>query len=233
MKFLCLDTSGPYSVVAVSQEDRPLCGSRRLFEKGRSDGLIELMTRCLKKARLRLDQVDAFGISIGPGSFTGLRIGLSTVKGLSYAFNKPCLPFSSLDAIAYNSLKFNGDRLCVAVDARRSNVYCRFYKRSAQKGLVPCSESDLINKDQLFKEVAAAKARGESFVFSGDALEIYKKELSGIDGDSECVGRDSWYPTPESVAYLTCQACRRDDAVDSVRLSAAYLYEKDCQVNRR
>ena len=223
MKFLSVDTSTRYSVVALSDEEGLIYGSRRLFEKGRSDGLIVLITRCLQKAKTKIEKIDYFGIGVGPGSFTGLRIGLSTVKAFSFALHKPCLVFSSLDAIAFNEAAVNKKKLCVIVDAKRSNVYCRFYKMDTQKRTSP---------DLLLSLAALEKRIEADTAICGDGLPLYKREIQKRP-DVQSIPEKFWYPTPASLSRLTQEAYETNKSVDCFKLSAVYLYERDCQVRSK
>ena len=188
MVFLSIDTSTQYTVVALSDEKSLLYGSRRLSEKGRSDSLMNLLTHCLKYTKTKLDAIDFFGVGVGPGSFTGLRIGLSTVKGLSFALKKPCYVFSSLDAIASNGRRFLKKQLCVLVDARRSNVYGRFYTFAAKNhGLQAVDgfgRSSIPPKEESRASARIGLHKADSFAFqrtSQDLLIDYKSLMKRID----------------------------------------------------
>lgn len=226
MRFLALDTSTKYTVMALGEGERLLHGQRLLLDKSRLGSMESLIDQGLKKSKCKISDIDCFGVGIGPGSFTGLRIGLSAVKGLSYALKKPCLVFSSLDAIAFSQPEnFQGD-LCVAVDARRSNVYASFYRK---KGFV-------LKKDfgdaLLTKEDLLGKMSG-SIVVCGDAILAYREDFcKKMRGDLRIAAEDLWYPTPEGLAFLTRESFKKKKFSDSFRISANYLYKEDCQVHK-
>ena len=231
MKYLSIDTSTKYSVVALGDEGGLRCGIRHLFEKGRADGLLDLISSCFKRADLTLEEIDVFGVGAGPGSFTGLRIGISTVKGFGYALNKPCVSFSSLDAIAFRKVSWGEKRLCVLVDARRSNVYCRFYQ-----GEGPGRESGdlLIDRTILIKKIRERFSVGEKMVLTGDGVSLIESEfMRKTHGRIRVASEEDWFPTPESLARLTLEATAGGPTKSSFDLSAVYLYEKDCQVKKK
>ena len=220
MNFLSIDTSTKYSVVAIGGKGGKVHGCRRLFEKGRADRLSALIAECLKRSGLEIGAVDYFGVGVGPGSFTGLRIGLSIIKGLSYALKKPCLVFSSLDAIAFNNAPYKKGRLCVMVDAKRSNVYSRFYDITG-----PVSKDALLSVPDLLQKTAG------SMVFTGDAIDLYRGDILAKVKDPRFIAQRFWYPTPESITSLTLESFRLKKSVDCFKLSASYLYAQDCQVS--
>jgi len=210
-------------VIAVGFARDGLTGSRRAFAKGRADRLTGWIEEVLKKAGLSLDEVDVFGVGVGPGSFTGIRIGLSTVKGFSYALGKKCVAFSSLDAIAFGVKGCPAGPLAVAVDARRSNVYCRFYrmtqtgpKRHSRPGMLPV------------KEFLRRVKRGT--VVTGDGVRILCKDLARRG--AVCAPEKFWHPRPEALAALMREGLLNKDFQDAFSLKAVYFYGHDCQVRR-
>ena len=226
MNFLCLDTSTVYSVVAVSDEKKVLAGARRQFEKGRAEGVFELIETCLQQSGLALKDMDAFGVGAGPGSFTGLRVGLSAVKGFAFAFSRPVYPFSSLAAIAFNAVHIPARRLAVAVDARRSHVYAAEFKQDGKKGFVPLRKDALLDVERWL-----GRLNGHT-VLAGDAVKMYAPAIQERLGVAGCLEEDMWYPTPEGIAALTRKAFRQRRKTDAQGLEAVYLYSRDCQVRK-
>ncbi|MFH1691245.1 MAG: tRNA (adenosine(37)-N6)-threonylcarbamoyltransferase complex dimerization subunit type 1 TsaB [Candidatus Omnitrophota bacterium] len=226
MKFLSIDTSTQYSVIALSDEDGLVFGHSCLFEKGRSDGLPSLVSECLKKTKTKIEEIDYFAVGCGPGSFTGLRIGISVVKALSYAQGKKCLAFSSLDAVAYNEMPLKKEYVCVCVDAKRLNVYCRFYSVDRLKNLHRVSDDLLLGQEDFLKRVNSGMS------LSGDALCLWSQKLPGKLKHAQLMSEKYWYPTPQSLSRLTLDAFKKGVFVDCFALDVEYLYEKDCQVNR-
>ncbi|OIO36528.1 MAG: tRNA (adenosine(37)-N6)-threonylcarbamoyltransferase complex dimerization subunit type 1 TsaB [Candidatus Omnitrophica bacterium CG1_02_44_16] len=229
MNFLSIDTSTKYSVVAIRGKHGKVYGCRRLFENGRADRLSLLIAECLKRSGLAIGAVDYFGVGVGPGSFTGLRIGLSIIKGLSYALKKPCLIFSSLDAIAFNKAPYKKGRLCVMVDAKRSNVYSRFYDITEPSANSFCVKA-VSSKDAILSLSVLLQRAGSPTVFSGDAIDIYRGDILAKVKDPQLLAQRFWYPTPESIILLALESLRLKKVVDCFKLSANYLYAQDCQV---
>ena len=132
-----------------------------------SETLLPMISAMLKSAQVTLSDVDKIAVSAGPGSFTGLRIGISCVKGLCDAAHKPCVPVSTLEAIAYNFPHIDGI-VCACMDARRKQVYNALFK----------SENGVITRLCEDRAIAAADLSAElenldgKVILAGDGAEL-------------------------------------------------------------
>lgn len=122
MKILAFETSAKPSSICVIENNVILASSLVNNKLTHSQTLMTLCEDMLKNSKININDIDAFAVSNGPGSFTGLRIGIGAVKGLAFALNKPCLSISSLEGLAYNLLGFNGI-ICTIQDARCNQLY--------------------------------------------------------------------------------------------------------------
>lgn len=122
MKILALETSAKSVSCAVVEGGAPLASNYQCTGLTHSRTLLPMIDALLKNAELSLDAIDALAIAAGPGSFTGLRIGIAALKGLAWAADKPCLGVSTLEAMAENVSHLDG-LIVGAMDARRSQVY--------------------------------------------------------------------------------------------------------------
>ena len=127
MKLLAIDTSTDRLSLAVTDGDKVIGRFHRPAKRSHSRLLIPSIDKLLKKAKLKLKDIDGFVVSIGPGSFTGLRIGVTTVKGLAYSLRKPIVTVPTLNAIAHNIKNFRGI-ICPVLDARKNKVYACIYR---------------------------------------------------------------------------------------------------------
>ncbi|MDD2373015.1 MAG: tRNA (adenosine(37)-N6)-threonylcarbamoyltransferase complex dimerization subunit type 1 TsaB [Syntrophomonadaceae bacterium] len=126
MLILAIDSATPVAGVALLNEEKLIKEEFSNYKKTHSETLMVMVDRVLRECQCTIGQVDAFAVTIGPGSFTGLRIGLAAVKGLSMATGKPVTGVSTLDTLAYNL--WGSDALvCPLLDARKQEVYCGFY----------------------------------------------------------------------------------------------------------
>ncbi|KGN02430.1 glycoprotease [Clostridium novyi A str. 4570] len=174
MKILSIESSTSSASCAILEEDRLLGEVNLNGKKQHSVILMHLIDNLLKDLKLSLDDIDAFAVSSGPGSFTGLRIGMATAKGLASATNKPFIGVSSLDALAFN-LAYTDGIVCPIIDALRDNVYTALYSFKNGK-LERLTDYMAIHIDDLISTIKNGNYDSVSFV--GDAIPKFKEKLS-------------------------------------------------------
>ena len=126
MKILAVDTATSVAGAAIEEEDRLLAVSWLDVVRTHSEQFLPMLQSMLKTANLTLQDMDAYAITVGPGSFTGLRIGMATVKAFYHAHPLPIAPVLTLDALAYQGRGL-ADVICPCLDARKNEVYYRLY----------------------------------------------------------------------------------------------------------
>lgn len=130
MLILAIDTSG-HTASAALLEDSTLRAQVSLYTlRTHSQVMLPLCQQLLDNAGVALEEIDLFAVADGPGSYTGLRIGISAVKGMAFALGKPCAGISTLEGMAYNLLGTRGT-LCCAIHARQQLHYCGIFPRTA------------------------------------------------------------------------------------------------------
>lgn len=186
MKILALDTSGLVCTVAVMEDDRLLSEFSIQHKITHSELLLPMMEQIKNKIALDLNTIDAVAVSAGPGSFTGLRIGCSTAKGLCLAMNKPMIAVPTLDAMAY---QFYGSEyvICPMMDARRSQVYTGIYTFVPEKENEKTREmyfSMKTIKPQVAMSVdeiaAELNSIGKTVILLGDGIPVYRDKLEEL-----------------------------------------------------
>ena len=126
MKILGIESSSLVASIAIVEDDNMLAEYTVNFKKTHSQTLLPMLDEVMRMLRMELQEVDAIAVSGGPGSFTGLRIGAATAKGLGFALQKPLIHVPTLDATAYN-LCGSDALICPIMDARRNQVYNGLY----------------------------------------------------------------------------------------------------------
>ena len=171
MKILAVDTSAKVTSVAVVDESGILAEFNSDTKLTHSQSLMPMVEAMLSCSQISLDDIDGFACAIGPGSFTGLRIGIGAVKGLAYGNHKSCIGISTLDALAYNLKGFDGI-VCSVMDARCNQVYTSIFE-SSKDSLTSLYGDCAISIDELEK-----------------LLENYKKTIFLVgDGANLCYNR--------------------------------------------
>ncbi len=173
MKILAFDSSGLVASVAIVENNNLVAEYTTNYKKTHSQTLLPMLEEIVKMTETDKESFDALAVAAGPGSFTGLRIGSATVKGLALAWNIPVIAVPTLEGLAYNV--WGTDRLiCPIMDARRKQVYTGLYSFNSDDRLetimdqTPMDIADLI--DQL-------NERGEKVIFVGDGIDVYADVL--------------------------------------------------------
>lgn len=172
MKILALDSSGLVASVAVTENDRLLAEYTVNYKKTHSQTLLPMLDEICKMIELDLESIDAIAVAAGPGSFTGLRIGSATAKGLGLALNKPLIGVPTVEALAYNLYDVSG-LICPIMDARRNQVYTGIY-RFTEHQMVTVKEQVAVGIEELVNEL---NQKGEAVTFLGDGVAVYRDLL--------------------------------------------------------
>jgi len=215
MKMLAIDTSTDYLTLAAMDGEKTLGRFHKKADRNHSSLLIPMIDWLLKKSKLRLRDIDVFCVGIGPGSFTGLRIGVTTVKGMSYSLNKPIIAVPSPDAIARNVKNFSGI-ICPVLDAKKSKVYACFYRSDKDvfkriSGYLLLPIKDLIRKADRYGKV----------IFLGDGVGIIgKEENADID----------WHPKADIIGMIGLELAAKKKFSTPQDLEPLYLYSRECDI---
>ena len=172
MLILAFESSARAASVALVEDGRLISQYSQCSGLTHSRTLLPMAEDMLKNAELSLDKVDLFAVAHGPGSFTGIRIGVSTVKGLAWAADKPCVGVSTLEAMAWHGLAAGG-LVCPVMDARRSQVYNALFQVENGRPVRLCEDRP-IALSQLAEELRTLNA--PAFLI-GDGAELAEKYL--------------------------------------------------------
>ncbi|MBQ9428292.1 MAG: tRNA (adenosine(37)-N6)-threonylcarbamoyltransferase complex dimerization subunit type 1 TsaB [Clostridia bacterium] len=214
MIILALDATAIASSVALLRDGVCLCKAQNLDAGTHSCTLLPTVERLLNQTGLAVEDIDLFAASAGPGSFTGVRIGAATLKGLAFGQNKPCVPVSALCALAYNLRDFDGV-VCALMDARRGQFYTATFK--IENGKVTRLSPDAAESGE---EIAARLAGCPSVTLVGDGAEAALRYF----------GENAHLCAPvyrlcdgESVARLAAEAFERGEFVSDTEFAPTYL----------
>ena len=173
MRVLAIDSSGLTATVAVVEDEQTIAEYTVNYKKTHSQTLLPMIDEVKKMIDLDLSSIDAIAVSGGPGSFTGLRIGSATAKGLGLALGKPLIHVPTVDALAYNVYGC-GDLICPIMDARRNQVYTGLYRFDEAGNLV--TEMDQIPMD-VNELIDLLLEKDEEVQFTGDGIQVYGSQI--------------------------------------------------------
>ena len=232
MRIGAIDTTTKFLCVAI-------CDNSKLYtcnlELGTRHSLLLVITikRALDALGLRLKDIDYFACGLGPGSFTGIRVGLSTIKGFAWALEKPIVGISTLDIIARNALfarfgfedKKERNVIIPAVDARRNLIYCSGYRivSGALKRIMPYM---LLTEQEFLKKIKPGS------VILGDALGLYKESIMHASKGVALLDHDYWYPQAHAMVPLVKERIASGKIDDAFKIKPIYLYPKECQIRK-
>jgi len=232
MRLLGIDTASSRASAAIVENGRLIsekihrpnastaartAGSRN----GHAENLLPLIDSALQAAAFSLSDISGYAVAIGPGSFTGLRIGLSTVKGLSYGSGLPVTGVSTLHAIAARISDFNGV-ICPVLDARKKEVYAAMFRAGASF-LERLSDDVVVSCDRL-GEILRQFAPSEPILLAGDGASVYGAPLIASVGSQVRICREETLPTVATGVALLGEAClARGTALPRALVAPRYL----------
>lgn len=223
MKILGIDTSTESLGVALIEDGNLLLSSETVLGMRHSRDLIPTIKEMLNKASLAIGDVNGFAVGLGPGSFTGLRIGVTAAKTLSLISGKPVVGVPTLDVIACNGYYYPG-AICPIMDARKRLVYAAIYDRG-RAGLKRRSGYLLLPVEELLKKVK------KKTLFLGDGVNLYGNTIKKIKrAKAEFAPCRLWLPRPDNVAMLGWNRLKRGRKDDTLRMVPMYLHSKECNI---
>ncbi|MCR4955738.1 MAG: tRNA (adenosine(37)-N6)-threonylcarbamoyltransferase complex dimerization subunit type 1 TsaB [Lachnospiraceae bacterium] len=170
MKILGLDSSGLVASVAVVEDDNLLAEYTINYKKTHSQTLLPMLDEVAKMIELDLNTVDYIAVAMGPGSFTGLRIGSATAKGLGLALKKELISIPTVDGLAYNMVG-SRELICPIMDARRNQVYTGLYEFCKDQMTVVKEQSPM----DILEIIREINEMNRDVVFLGDGVKVYKE----------------------------------------------------------
>ena len=224
MKILGIDTTTKFLCLGLYDNNK-LYSYRLEAQRNTSSFLGKTMKRVLEVLQWRISDIDYLACGLGPGSFTGIRVGLATIKGLAWSLNKPIAGISTLDILAKNAAPENPETIVPILDAKRGLIYCSAYKfkSGTLKRTLPYL---LLSKDELFK-----KFKGNC-IFLGDALGLYKDQILRNVKNAKTLDIEYWYPQPHNIINIALDKIKQKKLDNAFDIKPIYIYPKECQIRK-
>lgn len=218
MNLLCIDTSGPVCGTAVIRDGVVAYEASAVNKLTHSVNLMPMVQEALLRSGLTVPDVDVYAAVTGPGSFTGVRIGVSTVKGLAHGAGKPCVGVDALEALAASICAADG-LICPLQDARAGQVYAAAFR----PGLPPVRVlPDMAEKLDVFLDMALEMAGDRPLLFTGDGVKPNRAAIEARLGDRAVFPpAQHSFLRPAAAAMLAWE--KREQAVDYLTLMPLYL----------
>jgi tRNA threonylcarbamoyladenosine biosynthesis protein TsaB len=225
MNILSLDTSAEVCTAAICNDAKLIAEMTVNTGNTHSQTLLPVIEQILKISELTLDDIDCFACSTGPGSFTGVRIGVATLKGIAYGKNKPCISVSSLEALAYNLIGYEGI-LCPVMNARRNQVYNALFECKGGKITRLCPDRAL-SIEELDEELSSCDKK---IFLSGDGYDITVKGFKKTN--VEYVPERSRPQSGYSVARCALEKYNLGEILSDLEIAPIYLRPSQAERER-
>jgi len=245
---LGIDTTGEKCSVGLAKNGEAFGGISESTPQEHSDKLIHFVDRLLKKKHLKIEDINAIAVSIGPGSFTGLRVGVATAKALAQLLEIPIIGIPTLDIIALNAVQSTEYRvqskkklICSIVDARKEQVYAAVYetaperhnvkvskRREENKELKKISEDLMLSINDLLKLRTLYSVPCTVF-FVGNGLKLYGDIIKKKLGKKALfVPQEFWYPSAINIAIQGYKKLQKNEKGENLfELKPKYIREPD------
>jgi len=224
MKVLGIDTSTSCGSVGLIDNGEVIADYLLNISITHSERLLGAIELVLKEAHCNMESLDGWAISLGPGSFTGLRIGVSTIKGLAFATGKPVTGVSTLDVLA-SQMATTPYLICPILDARKQEVYTAFYRYEKGNTLKRLSPHQAIRPEDLIKKI------NEKTIFPGDGVKTYRNFL--LNSLSSLVifpPAPLHFPHGSMVAKLGSELLQKGECLDLATFTPIYIRPSEAEI---
>ena len=222
MRLLVIDTSGPVCGTAVMEDEKVLCEYTAQNRNTHSANLMPMIEAALASAGKTAGEMDAIAAVTGPGSFTGVRIGVATAKGLAHGAGIPCIPVDALEALALSAGSFEGV-ICPIQDARAGQVY-----GAAFRGGERLTKDEPLKLEEYIEKILPL---GDRFLFLGDGMPVHREKILALMGEKAVFAPGHLsYLRPSAAGML---ALRSETRTDYLNLQATYLRPPNAQKNKK
>ena len=225
MKILAIDTSSKICSVSILEDNNVIIEKHNDDEKTHSQKLMPLIDETLKQVDLTLDNIDLLACCQGPGSFTGIRIGISTVKAFADVKNIPIIGVTSLESLAYN-LESSG-LIAAIIDAKHDNVYFALFE-SSNGNYKTVIES---TTDEIDKIISCLEQYNENITFVGDGAEVHKELIAQRIPNSTFASELQNIQTSISIGKCAYNKYNCNDYTKNYSISPIYLKKSQAEIN--
>lgn len=228
MNLLAVEASGIAGSVAYFKDGRVIGEYYICHKLTHSETIMPMMEHLKKIIEINLEEIDAIAVTSGPGSFTGLRIGVTTAKAMALALDVPVVGIPTLDVIA-NNIPYSPYKVCPIMDARRNQVYTSLYEWRQEK-MERISEYQAIDIDIYLKQLEESK---ESILFLGDAVWLLKDRIKNVLGERAHFAKEAHLLQRASIlGELAIEAYKNGEYTCAAEFVPMYLRKSQAERER-
>jgi len=229
MLILSIDTSTKYESVALLEDENLKAEYCIYCPSSHSESLLSLINRVLLDKKLDIKDIDGICVSLGPGSFTGLRIGLSVAKGLAFGLKRPLVGISTLEALALQVPATDPIKISPMLDARKSEVYTALFQAKS------CCEIKRLANDMVISPKSwLENLKGKKTIFVGDGAFLYRDLIEEILGENAFIASPIFsIPHASTVGLIGLKRLKNNDVDDINLLTPLYTRPPDAEVSKR
>ena len=224
MKVLAIDTTTDWLCLGLQVKEK-FYAYQLKTGRNLSQLLVPSIARVTQALGLKISELDYFACGLGPGSFTGMRIGLATIKGLAIVRNQPVVGVPSLDILAKNAPS-DGRLIVAATDAKRSLIYCSAYRY--EQGVLKRKTPYLLLSPEEFIKKFPRRA-----LILGDAVALYRKVFLSRIKDVALLDQDYWRLGAYNLMELALAKIKARQLSSALTVKPIYLYPKECQIKNK
>lgn len=225
MLILGIDTATEQAGCAIGGHEGVLAAAQSAHGRRHAESLAPQIKFCCEQAGIELAEISVVAVDVGPGLFTGLRVGIATAKSLAFALGVPMIGATSLDLLAF-PLRFSKRLIVCVVDARRGEIFYGFY-RQVPGGVQRLGEPQVGTSRDLAAELMA---RGEEVLLVGDGARRYHEEFDGL-AQVEITDAGLAHPSAQSLVQLAHAQALREQFQQPSEIEPLYLRRPDAEVN--
>lgn len=226
MLVLAVETSTPQTTVAIGTEQGVIGTALLSWSRGHSEIVVPAVERLLTWSDLRLDQLGGVAVGLGPGLFTGLRVGVSTARALAQVLGVPVVGIDSLDVLAF-SVRHARSRIGAVTDGKRGEVFYAFY-RPVHGGVTRETEVAVGPPERLAAELQAS---GEEHLLVGGGALLYRRVLGEVGTPLEFASFARAFPHAESLLELSLPRFHREETSRPEDIVPHYVRKSDAQID--
>lgn len=228
MIILAIETTGPIASVAVLYDDGQIEELTNHTDYSHLEEIVPMIKSILNQQGLNKEDITAIAVSRGPGSFTGIRIGMATAKALAQIWDKPIIEVPTLKSFAYGIEDENGSIICPIFDARRSQVYAAAYIKEGDT-VQTLIEEDAYELEIFLALLEARNSKNKNVVFYGDGINAYEERIQRYKGHFEFATESIRFQRADKIARLGAERLRQGLVTDAFNAKPEYLRKSEAE----